>query len=930
MSLSAGARLGPYEILAPLGAGGMGEVYSARDTRLDRTVAIKVLPGHLSSNPTLRQRFDREARAVSGLNHPHICTLHDIGSENGLDFLVMERLEGETLTVRIQRGPLPPEETLRVAIQIADALDKAHRQGVIHRDLKPGNIMLTRSGAKLLDFGLAKYVETDGSVPGAGEAATSERTPPGAAAGPPAGAAPGNGRLHRADLPPSPTALPTAHSPLTTEGTVVGTFQYMAPEQLEGREADARSDIFAFGVVVYEMLSGRRAFEGRTQASLAAAVLKETPRPLSELQPVTPPALERLVATCMAKDPEERWQTVHDLLLQLRWIAEGGSRAGVPAPVAVRRRLRERVGWGVAAVALAASVVLAVASVRLAQRERPVLRASITAPPETEFNIGGIQPGPVAVSPDGRRIAFAARDRSGRILLWVRSLDSGEAEMLRGTEGASYPFWSPDSRMIGFFAGGQLKKIDASGGPAVAISDAPTGKGGSWNRDGTILFAPSFNAPIHQVPASGGEAVPVTALDAERGENSHRFPQFLPDGRRFLFLARAPRGGSGGGSAVRAGELGREGTEILMPTLLHASYASGHLLYVQDNTLLVRPFDPDRLAFTGDPVPLAGEVGAISSASRGIFSASENGLLVYQPGGAGEGDRLAWFTRSGEEVAALGDPADYNEEVRVSPDGRSAAVVIPDSGSGTMDIWIYDIAREVRSRFTFDPGTEINPVWSPDGRRIAFASDREGRHFNLFVKDVGATTAAKPLLLSDTEMFPVAWSPDGRHVAYLKVEADADRTGGVDIWIVPAGGDGEPAPLVQTRFVENDAAFSPDGRWLAYSSNESGRFEVYVVPFPGPGGKWQISTQGGVGVRWSRDSREVYYPDLNATLMAVPLTPRGERLEVGDPQRLFQDRRVLAWDAPAGDGRFLVLLGDDSTTAVELRLILNWPEALGS
>ncbi len=903
MPLNPGSRLGPYEILAPLGAGGMGEVYSARDTRLERTVAVKVLPGHLSSDPMLRQRFEREARAVSSLNHPNICTLHDIGSQEGVDYLVMEHLEGETLASRLTRGPLPSDEALRVAVQVADGLDKAHRKGVVHRDLKPGNIMLTRGGAKLLDFGLAKTLDAATPVSGASLAPTM-----------PGQFFPG---------PSTPTAFPTAASPLTAAGTVVGTFQYMAPEQIEGGEADVRSDIFAFGVVLYEMLSGRPAFEGKTQASLAASVLKEKPRALTEWQPATPPALERLVSTCLAKDPDERWQTMHDVLLQLRWIAEGGSLAGVPAPVAARRRSRERLAWGVAAVGLAAGAVLAFATFRLASREEPILRASINAPPGIEFNLGGIQPGPAVLSPDGRWLAFVGRDVGGSVQLWVRSLESGEAQMLKGTEGASYPFWSPDSRSIGFFAGGQLKRIDAAGGPSIVLGESPTGKGGTWGPDGAILFSPAFNTPIHRISASGGEAVAVTALDTERGENSHRFPQILPDGRHFIFFARAPRGGS----AIRAGEIGKESTEILMPATFHATYASGYLLHVQDGTLLARPFDPDRMEFTGEPIPLASEVGAISGASRGVYSTSENGVLVYQPGSVASGSRLAWLGPGGEELASLGDPADYNEEIDLSPDGRYAAVSIPDAGTGTTDIWVYDVARQVRSRFTFDVGAEIAAVWSPDGKQIAFASDKEGRHFGLYVKDAGATTPERTLLVSGDDTYPLDWSMDG-YLAFQKTESDTEATGGVDVWVIPAVEGGEARPLIQARFVETDVAFSPDGRWVSYSSNESGRFEVYVIPWPGQGGKWQISTQGGIEAAWDRDSRTIYYSDLNGALTAVSVTPRGESLDMGTPQRLFQDRRVLVWEPPAPDGRWLTLLGDESDTVSELRLVVNWPRTL--
>jgi serine/threonine protein kinase len=518
MTLEAGSKLGPYEIVEPLGAGGMGEVYRARDTRLDREVAIKVIPEHLSQNPELRQRLEREARVVSSLQHPNICTLHDIGSENGIDFLVMEFLDGETLAARLEKGPLPIHELFPIAGSIADALDKAHRQGLVHRDLKPGNIMLTRTGAKLLDFGLAK-----------GSAASSD--------------------------PSAPTQSPTM-SPLTTEGTLVGTFQYMSPEQLEGQEADARSDLFAFGAVLYEMATGRRAFEGKTQASLIAAVLDREPVPLGELQPMAPPALDRVIRTCLSKDPDERFQSAHDLKLQLEWIRDAGSQAGVPMPVASRRKTRERLAWGVAAAFALVALVAGSLLMRDTAPEQRVLRAEIAPALDTVFSLSPSAPGPVTVSPDGRQIAWAAVGRDGNTNLWIRSLDETISREIEGSEGAHYPFWSPDSRSVAYFAEAKLKKVDASGGPSITVAEATNAKGGTWSEEGIILFAPTHNSPIHKVSAAGGPSEPVTQLSSERQENSHRHPRFLPDGRHFMYFTRVGAMGTAvEGSGVWVGSL---------------------------------------------------------------------------------------------------------------------------------------------------------------------------------------------------------------------------------------------------------------------------------------------------------------------------------------------------------------------------------------
>jgi serine/threonine protein kinase len=892
MPLSKGDHLGPYEILAPLGAGGMGEVYSARDPRLERTVAIKVLPSHLSDNPELRQRFEREARAVSSLSHPHICTLHDVGRENGVDFLVMEYLDGETLAKRLEQGPLPPDELLGTAGEIADALDKAHREGVVHRDLKPGNIMLTESGAKLLDFGLAKSADVGSGV---------------------------------SDL----SASPTLAEPLTAAGSVVGTFQYMAPEQLEGKEADARSDIFSYGALLYEMATGQKAFAGQSQATLIASILKEEPRPIAAFQTMAPPALDHLVRTCLAKDPAQRRQTMHDVLLELNWLAEAGSQAGVPAPVISRRKNREKLAWAVAATLAVATLALGVGHLLRSPVETPsVVHATIPAPEGTVFHLPSSGPGPVQVSPDGSHLAFSARHEDGRVVLWVRSLEDSEARPLTGTEGAVYPFWSPDSRSIGFFGQGKLKTITAAGGPPVAIADASNAKGGSWSDVGVILFTPDHASPIYRVSATGGEARAITEVNAERGENSHRHPRFLPDGRHFLFFSRTGTTNmTGEESGVWIASLDGEEARFLFHTQTQAQFASGNLLWVQDGTLMSRPFDPDRMEFTGDSVPTANRVMHLRGASAGAFAVSDNGVLAYQSGEDTQPAQLVWRDSRGVKLGTLGDLAPQASP-DISPDGQRALAVITDSETGTEDIWIYEVSRGIRSRFTFDPAPDINPVWSPEGERVAFASARRG-HFDLYLKSFVGTGTEELIFESENEDSPSDWSADGRFLAFQSFDAQTQ----FDILVLPMNGEQEPTPFVQTSFNETQAKFSPDGRWVAYVSDESGRDEVYVAPFPGPGRKWQVSTSGGVNPAWRSDGKEFYFLSGDSRLMAVEVVSATSRFDVGEPRALFETPRagalVTLFDVADNGERFLVLVPIEDRSAFSLSLVLNWPAALG-
>ncbi len=889
MAISPGTRLGPYEVEAPLGAGGMGEVYRARDTRLDRTVAIKVLPQDGADRAGLRERFDREARAVSNLNHPHICALYDVGQEGAQVYLVMEYLEGETLAACLDRGPLPIAELLRCAIQIADALSAAHGRGFIHRDLKPGNVMLTRAGAKLLDFGLAKSLAAEAKA----------------------------GTF---------TVAPTATSPLTAEGTIVGTFQYMAPEQIEGTPADARTDIFAFGLLLYEMTTGRRAFDGKTRASLMASVLKETPRSIAEIAPMTPPALERLVRICMAKEPADRWQTMHDVALQLRFIAEAGSQAGVPVAVTARRRLGQRF-WQAATIGLLlTSAALATLLWRNLPGKPQVIRAFIPPPEKAAFQFVGTGYGTPVVSPDGSRVAFAARRDDGITMLYVRPLESIKALPLSGTEGASCPFWSPDSRMLGFFASGKLRKIDASGGPPLSLADAPLGRGGTWSPKGVIVFAQDQAGPLFRVSAAGGPATPVTQLDEARGESTHRWPQFLPDGERFLYFTRVVQGDERNG--IRVGSVDGKEKRFLLNTESNARYAAGHLLYGREATLMAQPFDPGDLEFRGDPFLVADEVQVDFSYSQMTFSASENGVLIYQTGGAGAGSRLSWFDRSGKPAGVLGDQASYFD-VALSPDGRRVAVFLIDPRAGAADIWIFDVARGLRTRFTFDPGPDNRPVWTADGKQVIFSSIRKGKgRLNLYRKSIAGSGEDELLLESDRDKFATQCSPDGRSLLFY---TRGDPTTKTDIWVMPLSGGGEPTAILRSQFAEQFPALSPDGRFMAYESDESGRLEIYVSPFPVPSRKWQVSTAGGEKPHWRNDGKEIVYLAPDNKLMAVEVSTSGTDFQVGASATLFAiqpQRPGNVFDMSPDARRFLVNTSVVEQNSQPLTLVVPWTAAI--
>jgi Tol biopolymer transport system component/predicted Ser/Thr protein kinase len=885
--LNPGTKLGPYEITSAIGAGGMGEVYKATDTRLDRIVAIKVLPAHLADKPELRERFEREARTIASLNHPHICTLHDIGRQDGTDFLVMEYLEGETLAQRLVKGPLPLEQVLQFAIEIADALDKAHRNGVTHRDLKPGNIMLTKSGTKLLDFGLAKL---------------------------------------RQDAAPSTpfSQLPTQAVNMTAQGMILGTLQYMAPEQAEGGEVDARTDIFAFGAVVYEMATSKKAFEGKTSASVMAKILEVDPPLMASFQPMTPPALDRVVKRCLAKDPEDRWQTARDLEMELKWVAEGGSQAAMPAPVAAQRQ--RPFGWIAAAVLLVLLAGVSYVHFREVPREQPSVRFEVPPPEKAAAQV-------FRLSPDGRYLAIRVPE-GGRNRIWLRPLNSLQAQPLPGTDGASYPFWSPEGTFLAFFAQDKLKKIAISGGPPQTLCEAPAARGGTWNRDGVIVFS-GLAGGLNRVPAAGGVPAPLGHLRTSGAGDFQRFPEFLPDGRHILYLQSTAQAETTG---VYVGSLDTRPPARLLPEQSNAIYVppigsgrTGHLLFRRENALMAQPFDPARLQTTGEMFPVAEQVGAGANTGFGAFSASDGGVLAYGTG-ALVNRELVWLDRTGKRLGPIGKPGAFTEAA-LSPDEKTIALRVGSDAAG--DVWLQDLTRGVVSRFTFLSGSTLLPVWSPDGSRIVFTNLLGGSSsFSMYLKAASGAGKEELLKSGGINVFPWDWSRDGKFVVFSEFSAKT----GDDLWLLPLEGDHKPIPYLQTPFSETQGRFSPDGRWMAYVSNESGQDQVYVQTIPVSGAKWQVSTSGGGEPRWRRDGRELFYVASDQTLMAVPVKFGGAgsgSFEAGAPQPLFPvepsptNYTALPYQPTADGQRFLVnVTGGDTSAAPPITVVLNWTAGL--
>jgi serine/threonine protein kinase len=876
MALTSGSKLGPYEIVSPLGAGGMGEVYRARDTRLDRDVAVKVLRTSLSSDQSLRQRLEREAKAASKLSHPHICTLHDIGHQDGVDFLVMELVEGETLEHRLIKGPLPPEQTVRVAAQVADALAKAHKMGFTHRDLKPANIMLTKTGAKLMDFGLAK---ASGSAP----------------------------------LSDVLTEMTAEQAKLTAEGTIVGTFQYMAPEQLEGKEADGRTDIFALGEVIYEMATGEPAFAGKSRASLIAAILSSEPQPMTALQAMTPPALERVVKKCLAKDPDERWQSASDLAAELHWISESGSQAGVPTRGVRERKTWERAGWLFGALLLLL-MIGGGAVWWFGARQSP--RAMYFNIPIT------LAANDVALSPDGRTLAMVAYwNQTSKYMLWTYPVGGRGATIAPGTEDASHPFWSPDSRSIAFFSQGKLKKVDlsSSGGTAQVVCDAPHGRGGAWNQEGVILFTPDFFTGLSRVSSAGGTPVEVTKTDAARFESSHRWPLFLPDGRHFLYLA-ANFSGHFETNEIFLGSLDSGEKQPIVSANSNAAYAEpGYLLYLRDNALVAQRFDPRKYVLSGEPRTISNEVQYFPQTDLALFGVAGTAILVTQTGRSADKSQLTWFNRNGGTTGAVGTPGTFANP-SISPDGRRLAFEQTDTDGRHVDIWIDELATNGTTRFTFGPGLNEIAVWSPDGKRIAYGSSRK-LNFSAYLKNADGSGPEREMADLGGQAEGIwDWSRDDKYILARKDN---------ELWYL-ALPDFQAKPYLQQKWTVRNAQFSPDGKWVVYSSNETGNWEVYVSPFPNGTSKWQVS-RGGSEPRWRRDGKELFYLSAEGKMMAVAVK-LGNSFEAGPPVVLFQThlrqpisaQDVFSYDVTGDGQRFLINTKVDEPNAAPLSIVLNW------
>lgn len=896
MALSEGTKLGPYEILALLGAGGMGEVYRARDSRLERTVAIKVLNSQLVATPEVRARFDREAKVISQLQHPHICVLHDVGHHSGTDYLVMEFLEGESLAARLRHGPLRTEELLKIATQIADALDKAHRAGIVHRDLKPANVMITRSGAKLLDFGLAKAA-TMGAAVRAGDASSV---------------------FSHALTRTNPA------SPLSSAGTVIGTVQYMSPEQIQGAEADARSDIFAFGLLLYEMATGKHAFEGKTQASVVGKILAVDPPALSLVQPATPKELSRLVHLCLEKDPDERFQNAHDLKLQLESIATASDVAG---SVTNRTSRSFTVGWIATAIIALIAIAAAAYFARDALQPKPVLRSMLLPPENVVFHTSGVGGGVPALSPDGSKLAFVGLDDKNGAMLYVRQLDSETAQPLAGTQDAGFPFWSPDSQNIGFFAAGKLKRVSAAGGPVQELADASSpARGGSWNANGIIIFSAGAARVLRQVAAAGGTVSMVsktTARDAKFGEIDHDWPYFLPDGKHFLFWASgAPH------SAVCVGELGSLDHKVLFENGSAAVYANGYLLFERNAMLMAQPFNLRKLATAGDVAPISQDVISLTGvAGRGVFSVSMNGLLVFQGGQFAAVWPLTWYSRDGKSLGNLGAPARYRAPV-ISPDGSRVAVVNTGTAESAGDIWVFDLVRGTQMRLTFD-GNSSFPTWSADGKKIFYLNYTPNSDAERVLYTRAADNSSPEEKVVDVGLAAYSSiSADGRYMAIM-------RSGGktlFDIWGLDLSGDRKLFPVLQSPFQDVVPELSPDGKWLAYVNNESGRNEVYITSFPKAAAKWQVSVSGAVRPRWRGDGKELFFSVGTTGIMAVDVTTTGNSVTLGTPHLLFhanmQSGPLGQYDVTRDGKKFLVNSQNTQGGPNPLTLVTNWTSEL--
>jgi eukaryotic-like serine/threonine-protein kinase len=880
VTLTAGTRLGPYEIVAPIGAGGMGEVYRARDARLGRDVAVKVLPASFSNDPDRLRRFEQEARAAGLLNHPNVTAVYDIGTVDGSPYVVTELLEGETLRSRLAGGALAPRRALDYAIQIANGLAAAHEKGIVHRDLKPENLFVTRDGrVKILDFGLAKLMQID-------------------AVGP------------QTNLPTTPVSAGTE------PGVVMGTLGYMSPEQVRGKSADARSDIFAFGAILYEMLSGKRAFHRDTAADTMSAILREEPEDLSSTNRQVPAALDRIIHHCLEKDPEARFHSAHDLAFQLQFPATGETSGIAAAPALKARPSPALLAMGAIVLVLAAALgALVLRRPASTPALRPV-RFSVPIPPGTTYAPAEISRG-VSISPDGTRLVIQAFSK-GQRHLFVRPLDSEKFTELEGTAGASTHFWSPDSRFIAFFADGKLKKIPATGGPAQELCTAVYDWVGTWGRDGTILFSqiPPGEPGIYRVSDRGGEAIRVMIMDPSQ-QKASLWPQFLPDGRRFLYKGFRVREGT---HDLRVTSLESGETHRIAALPSRVEYAEpGYLVFVRDNALFAQPFDAKNAVITGEPTLLAENVHHFFGPGNASFSVSQNGVIAYEA--AALPVRLVWFDRQGRELGVLGQPA-VVDFVRISPSGGRIAVDVEDSRFGTSDLWVFEASSGASTRLTSGQIDENAPVWTPDGAQLLFRRDDKGPP-DIAQMVVGSPGSERALLIQPGVQQPEDVSRDGRRLVFLE---DAATT--ADIWLMSLDGDPRPKPWLRSSFNERNPRFSPDGRWIAYDSDESGTREVYVALTDGAGEKKRISPSGGREPRWSRDGKQLFYTAPDDSIVAVPVVVGGD-LQAGPGASLFRlETGIRNFDVSPDGSRFLVTTPLEKSPESPIRVILNWPAML--
>ena len=858
----------------------MGEVYRARDTRLERIVAVKILPEHLSDLPEAKERFEREARAISSLNHPNICQLYDVGKQDGTSYLVMEFMEGETLSERLRKGSLSLEQVLRYGAEVCEGLEKAHRSGVVHRDLKPANIMLTKTGAKLMDFGLAKPA-----------------------------------KMSRAPATGLTQTVASANDPLTAQGVVVGTFHYMAPEQIEGQEADARSDIFALGAVLYEMTTRQRAFEGKTAASTIAAILAAEPKPISAVLPMTPIALERVVKSCLAKDPDERVQTAHDVKLQLKWIAEGGAPSGaISASVAAPPQKQfNTLAWGL--VGLLTLLLLGAGALWLRSRQPHATMYFNAALP--------VAANELSLSPDGHRVALVAySDQANKYMIWTYEVGGRTATRVPGTEEASHPFWSPDNRSIGFFAQGKLKTVDAfANRSAQVLCDAVHGRGGAWSPRGVILFTPDIGLGLYQISPSGGTPVEVTHPDQTRVEQSHRWPSFLPDGQHFLYLA-GNFGGQFEKNAIYVGSLDGKEKHFVINASSNAAYAGpGYLLYWRDGALVAQKFDLRSYTVSGEPRTISDGVQYFPQTDLALFSAATGGPLVLQTGKGVDKSRLVWFDRTGKQVGAFGAEGWFANPA-ISPDGKRVAYEQTDRDGRHVDIWTRDLATDAVTRMTFGPGLNEQPVWSPDGKRIGFGSN-QARSWALSERNADGSGGQQEIIAATGGRLGFwDWSRDGKYQLLMRDHEVVYRS------VV----DNKLQEFLPSKWTIRNVQFSPDHRWVAYASNETGAWEIFVSPFPGGNGKWQVSEGGGEEPRWRRDGKELFYLSPEGKIMAVLAKAGESNFEPGAPASLFQTRLRqpisamdnISYDVTADGQRFLINTKTEDTNPAPVSIILNW------